>query len=437
MRKTRLRTYRKALRQPKPSRMKLLAVTTACLVIIAGCQQIDTLLGTETPVTAQEQVKLVTTEKLTRQKIGDTPEVAADVMSSVQADIVASTGGIVEQIYKKRGESVSKGDLIVKLSSPALQMQRERAALAVLSAKDALDQAKRADAEARSEQAAGVLKQETELDRLTKQYNRTRNSYDAGIATKAQLEQAKAELQAHQLEMEIAKKKQQASGESKSLTSLEVQLRNAELTLQQAEEAIGALEVRAAISGVLAELDLEAGMQLQPEVKIGHILLLDRLKIKASLNEAAAKQVAGKTELSYYVAGETAPYKGRVSYLASFFNPQTKGYELNVEVDNASGHLKPGMKVRLQLASEADQMVLTVPTYSVIKEGDQFYVFVLNGGVAEKRKVTLGRINEPNQEVLSGVRENELLITTGHSQLTDREKVRTAEPEATKQGEKQ
>ena len=64
-----------------------------------------------------------------------------------------------------------------------------------------------------------------------------------------------------------------------------------------------------------------------------------------------------------------------------------------------------------------------MPTLSIVREGADNYVFVYNNGIAERRKIELGRLNELEQEVLSGVQEGELLIVTGQHQLTDGEQV--------------
>lgn len=105
---------------------------------------------------------------------------------------------------------------------------------------------------------------------------------------------------------------------------------------------------------------------------------------------------------------------------------QTKSYTLELEIPNADRKLKPGMKVQVLLTEENDQNVITVPTLSVVREGGDTFVFVLNGDVAEKRKVELGRLNETIQEVLSGVKEGERLIVSGQHQIKDKEKVQLA-----------
>jgi RND family efflux transporter MFP subunit len=168
-------------------------------------------------------------------------------------------------------------------------------------------------------------------------------------------------------------------------------------------------------------------MTIQPGTKVGHLQQLDPIRIKAQLTESSAKLVRGKQELIYYVPGSTERPKAKINYLSDSMDAQTKSYELELEVANPTGALKPGTKVQVQLTYEEEQIVITVPTLSVVRESGDSFVFVLVGDTVEKRKVELGRLNELNQEVVSGVKEGEQLVVSGQNQLKDKEKVQLAE----------
>jgi HlyD family secretion protein len=118
--------------------------------------------------------------------------------------------------------------------------------------------------------------------------------------------------------------------------------------------------------------------------------------------------------------------KGSVVYLSDVMNSQTKAYSLELEVPNAERKLKPGSKAQVLLTEENEQVVTVVPTLSIVREVGDSYVFILKGDVVEKRKVELGRLSETNQEIISGVQPDEMLVTSGQHQLKDQEKVQVA-----------
>jgi HlyD family secretion protein len=170
-------------------------------------------------------------------------------------------------------------------------------------------------------------------------------------------------------------------------------------------------------------MPLETGMSLQMGANVGVIQKLDPIKIKAQLSVEETNRLKDKKELTYYLPETTQKYKGSISYLSKVIDPKTNAYEVNLEVPNKDVTLKPGMKVWLQLTDEKDQTGLTVPTYSLVKEGEENFVFVLAGDLVEKRKVQLGRLNEPFQEVISGVKEGERVVVSSPDQLKDKEKI--------------
>lgn len=409
-------------------------VRTACILslsfgILVGCSDTAPLNPDANSVYQEQALKSVKVFKIMNQKIGEPLERGAEVQSSVQFDVIAKVAGDVDQILKKRGDMVQEGEVIVKLKSSEALAQREAADSAVKTVQAAIEKAKvkvKKETENQNlEMTNTIQKMELGMTNLLRNYNKMKNDYDIGLVTKAQLYQMENQMMNARMDLDQLKLKLKLNTlEPIDATSeLETQLKNSRITLQQIDQSMKNLEVKAPVSGLLTEMPLEGWMTLQPGATIGVIQRLDPIKIKAQLTEEETKYLRDKTELSYYIAGTKQKYKGRISYLSKVIDPQTKAYEINLEVPNKELALKPGMKLRLQMTEEKDQIVLTVPTYSIVKEGENAFIFVLTGDIVEKRSVQLGRLNEPNQEVLSGVKEGELVVKSNPNQLRDKEKV--------------
>ncbi|MNI03868.1 Cation efflux system protein CusB precursor [compost metagenome] len=401
--------------------------------MIAGCS--DSEPSNLDPVAnGQEQaLKSVKVSKIISQKIGDPLERAADVQSSVQFEILSKAGGDIEQVLKKRGDLVHEGEIIIRMNSNEARFQKEAAEFAVKNAQEGIVKAKAQAQKVLNNQKLelknSIQKMEQGLTELTRNYNKMRNDYDVGLATKAQLHQTEVQLLSTRTDLEQMKQKLNTLEPTFSVTELETQLITAQAMLQQVEQAMTYLEVKAPVSGILSEMPFEVGMILKQGDKVGLIQRIDPIKIKAMLTELEIKYLVGKTELTYYLPDTKQKYKGKIGYLSKIADPESKAYEINLEVPNKELALKPGMKVWIQLTEEQDQIVATLPTYSVVKDGTDDYVFVLTDGIVEKRRVQLGRVNEPNQEVLSGVKEGELVVISTPNQLRDKEKVRQAAAE--------
>lgn len=404
---------------------KIAAALVLTVAVAVGCTS-----GSKpaAPAEAQEQtIKTVKVQKVTKQTIGDPLEQVADVVPATQLDVLSKGSGEVKQILKNRGDQVEAGEVILKLDTIDMQLQREKASLQLQSSRDALTKAKQDLVNSKTEMANSVKKMEQALLDVTKAFNKARNDYDQGLISKTQLDQAETAWKNQTMDLDLLKQKQQTLETTDNLSALESQLQSAELSMKELERSIDNLEVKAPISGILTELPIVAGMTIQPGVKVGHIQQFDPILIKAQLTENSAKLVRGKQELVYYIPGSAERPKAKIKYLSDSLDAQSKSYELELEVANAAGTLKPGTKVQIQLTTEQEQVVVTVPTLSVVREGGESFVFVLVGDTVEKRKVELGRLNELNQEVVSGVKEGEQLVISGQNQLKDKEKVQLAE----------
>ncbi|OCT11059.1 hypothetical protein A8709_05005 [Paenibacillus pectinilyticus] len=418
---------RQKRRKPQRQTVRIVCILTLSVGILAGCSDSAVVNTDAKPVYKDQAIQSVKAFKVIKQKIGNPLERVAEVQSSAQFTVLAKASGEIEQILKKRGDMVQEGDVILKLKSTDVLAQRESAAAAVQAVQDAMGKAKaKAKKESDSQKqdmSNAVQKMELNMTTLLRSYNKMKNDYDIGLATKAQLYQMETQMMTARMDLDQLKQKLNAFEPIDAASELETQLKAAQVALQQVDQAIANLEVKATVSGLLTEMPLEVGMPVQSGAQIGVIQRLDPIKIKAQLSEDETKLVSDKTELTYSLPDNKTKFKGAISYLAKVIDPATKSYEVNLEVPNKDHLLMPGMKLKLQTSDDKDQIVVTVPTYSIVKEGDNAFVFVLAGDTLEKRSIQLGRINEQNQEVLSGLKEGELVVKTNPSSLVDKAKV--------------
>lgn len=144
------------------------------------------------------------------------------------------------------------------------------------------------------------------------------------------------------------------------------------------------------------------------------------VKIKAQLTESATKLVRNKKEITFVDSnGDKHERSAKVVYLSDVPDATTRLYALELEADNAAHTLKPSTRVHLQLTTPEEETVIAVPSLSILREESAAYVFVINGNKAEKRKVELGRVNGPYQEVISGVTLEDSLVVSGQHALTE------------------
>lgn len=404
--------------------LKLVGAVALSVAVFSGCSAAG---KKDEAATAQEQqVKPVKVATIAKQKISEPLEQVADVLPIVQLDIIAKVGGDVVEIVKKRGELVNAGDVILRLDPTDIQISKDKAVIGLKNGQESLDKAKRELTTSKVETKNGIAKLERSQQEQTRYFNKIKNDYDNGLVSKTELDQAETQLKNTQMDLDVLKQKLQTLETTNNLSSLEYQINSTNLQLQEIERTLANLQVKAPVNGILADMPAVVGQTINAGFKAGQVQQLNPIKFKAQLTEEGARLVRGKKELVYYVPDTEMKGSAGIEFLSDVLDSQSKSYEIELQVDNKSLALKPGMKVQLQLTTEDEQVVVTVPTLSVVREGSESFVFILNGDTVEKRKVQLGRLSDLNQEVTSGVKEGEKLVVSGQNQLKDKEKVQAA-----------
>ncbi|WP_159882563.1 efflux RND transporter periplasmic adaptor subunit [Paenibacillus puerhi] len=391
--------------------------------LITGCTNM--LGSTAATAVNEQQTKAVKVAKLQKIKLGEPPELTAEIISSVQIELFAKAKGEVTEVFKKRGDSVQEGEVIAKLFSQDASYERSKAAMNVQNAIEAINSAKKEREITKTGLQNSILKAEQALVDLTRNTNKLKNDYDAGRINKTPVQEAEVKLKNAQLDLDLLRQQLKSLNSQDNLSALNLQLQDAQMAVEKLDAAMGNMEIKAPTSGILTEQTLEKGMLADGSKRIGVIQKMDPVKIKAFIPEAYVKAVREKTEMTFNVPGTTDKVKGQVTYLSPVIDAQSKGYELNLEASNEALKLMPGTKTRVQLLDEQQQIALAIPVSSIVRKAEDTFVFVLNGDTVERRRVELGRMSqdELNQEVLVGVKEGEQLVISGQNHLNDKDKV--------------
>lgn len=130
----------------------------------------------------------------------------------------------------------------------------------------------------------------------------------------------------------------------------------------------------------------------------------------ASITSANFKNAEGTVYTTKELNGTIISY-GRSASINSPFIPVT------FEINNI-GNIVPGSVVEVFLKSNPIPDALVIPVTSLVEEQGIFYVYVQTEGESfQKREVTLGANDGINVQILSGISENERVVTKGGYQI--------------------
>jgi membrane fusion protein (multidrug efflux system) len=112
-------------------------------------------------------------------------------------------------------------------------------------------------------------------------------------------------------------------------------------------------------------------------------------------------------------------FEGKVFLISPQINLATRMFDFGALVPNADRLLKAGTFARGELVLERAVPTRVVPVASVLSSSGVSRVFIVQGGSVQSRVVKTGRVLGDRMEIVSGVSDGELVVTSGHGKLAD------------------
>jgi membrane fusion protein (multidrug efflux system) len=229
-------------------------------------------------------------------------------------------------------------------------------------------------------------------------YSRYENAYKTGGVTKQQLDQAKLAMV------------------------------NAKAQLTQANINVGDTRIKAPISGFINKKYIEQGSILtgMPATALFDIVNVSKLKLKVTVNESQVPSL--KLGNNVTIGASVFPDKsftGKITFIASKAD-ETLNFPIEIEVaNNPNNEIKAGMYGTATFGTNTAKQaeVKTIPRTAFVGSVSSNQVFVVNNNVATLKKIVSGRTLGDKVEILEGLNDGDVVVTSGQINLSDSTKV--------------
>lgn len=176
--------------------------------------------------------------------------------------------------------------------------------------------------------------------------------------------------------------------------------------------------IRAPFSGTLGLRLVSEGSVISSNDVLVSLVNIDPIKIEFSIPERYANQVTVGSPVYFTNEGSSQEVEGTVYAFEPQVDLATRTLKLRAQSPNKNRRFLPGMFVKIRFILEVTEDALLVPAESVIPELSGYKVFVVGAdGKAESRIVEIGTRTDTQVQVLSGLSEGDLVLTTGVMQV--------------------
>jgi len=390
----------------------------------------------------KEPVIIVQTEKVVRRNITQVVTASGDVEPKVLVKISPEVSGEIVDLPVVEGQSVTKGQVIVRIRPDTYIAQVEQSQAYLQSQVGAQDLAK------------------ANYDNASSNYKRAQELYKKKLMSDQDLESAKTQYEVNQATFESAK----------------ANVASAKAQLAQAQDAYSKTTIHAPMDGVVSVLNSKlgervVGTSMMAGTEIMDIADMNSMEAQVNVDENDVVLVAvGDTAILSVDAFPNKRIRGVVYQIASSgtttgagTQDQVTNFLVKIRIIQRDSDLKPDMSVTADIQTATHRDVLSVPIQSVtvrmpknavVKEQDASSnlnntkpnekhetvnecVFVVNNGVAKTETVKRGIADDNYVEITTGLKEGEEVVSGNFvaisRELNDGSKVRVDnKPQATK-----
>ncbi len=435
------------------------------IAIVLGAVVLFWLVGRDKSGKGEE----VQTALVEQRNIQELVSASGKIYPSTEVKISSDVSGEIVELFVHEGDSVIKGQLLVKINPDTYLSSVERGNAALNTAKS-----QRSIAEAQWQSAIAQREQiEAQLQNARQIFQRNKALYTDNAISKLDLEASEAGLKG--LEANFRASEASVKSAQSNIDAASYAVKSAEATLSELRTSLQRTAIYAPTNGIVSRLNVEKGervvgtiqmtgtelmrisnldfMEVQVEVTESDILRL-KLDQEAEIEVDAylGKKFSGKV---YQIANAASlPSSGGIQ--ASLSADQISNFTVKIRLDPSSYSdllqtnmrpFRPGMSASVNIKTALAENVLAVPVQCVttrdpeesnnvededkdeeiegpaqkkngLKLEAQEVVFVLSEGKAKKILVTTGLQDDTYIEVKSGLSKGDKVISGPFSSIS-------------------
>jgi len=339
------------------------------------------------------------------------------IVAAFHPTVFSPAQGLVA-LAVEAGQVVERGQLLARVESPDLESRLKQEESLRLSMQSELEGRKLRAQQAELENAQAVELLMVRAEAAERAMRRAQETHDQGLVNDLEYEKARDELRLTRLELEHARKQAELERATRSfeIRNATLQVERQGLVVEELRRRLRELSVLAPVAGLVSRLEVNDRDAVTPGQALVTVVDLSAFEIEIGVPEGYADEVAlGTPALIRY---EGRDYRGAVRGMA----PEVAGGLVRGRVgflgETPCG-LKQNQRVSTRLILEARRDVLKVERGPFLTSDGGHRVYVLEGGLAVRRRIEVGAVSVAEVEIRSGLQAGETIVISDTARFRD------------------
>lgn len=316
-----------------------------------------------------QQTALVTIDTLKPTVFKHYIEVQGDLTTDENILLYSETSGVIQQLPIKKGQAVTKGQVLVVIDDGGLNSQLAQ------------------------------LQTQENLAKTT--FERQSRLWEQNIGSEMQYLEAKSNFE------------------------------SAQSSVKQIQRQIDKSTIRAPFSGVIDELLVEQGQLSMPgQTPLLRLVSLNNLYVDASIPENYLSAVKVNSEVEIFIRSINEKFETKVEQVGSHINPENRTFKTRINIPRKIDLARPNQIASIRLNDYTNEEAILIPNNIIQVNGQgESYVYVYTKDdkdktIAKRRLIELGKTQNNQTEILSGLESGDIILIDGAKSVRDGQRIR-------------
>ena len=318
----------------------------------------------------------------------------ANIETDQDVQVMPEYSGVI-RLNVRVGQNIGRGQLIGTISDGGLNDELNQAKIQVDQVKAQLQQA------------------EIQRDLAKTTYERRKSLWDKKVGSEMQYLQAKTEFETSE----------------KNVQAVQQQVNAAQRGVSGVQARLAKTRLYAPFSGRVEEVITQSGQAVAPGTPVIRLVNPATVKAVANVPETYLPDIKQGSKAIISLPALEKDFESNVSLVSSAINPGNRTFKVEVPIPDKDGLVKPNLNAELRLNDYTSENAIVLPETVVREDGDGKFVLVVENikdGVGKAKKVLVEAGPESNGmvEILSGLKDGQIVITEGLAKLKDGDNVK-------------
>jgi HlyD family secretion protein len=362
----------------------------------------------------------VIVQRVLKSEFNDYIRVNGQVQPINTVQLSAVEGGMVAEKVVEEGSMVRRGEVIVRLTNPMLNLNILDSEAQLAEKQNFLRNTQVTMEQERLNLRKEKLQLDLDIDRKKRKYEQYESLYAESLTSKEEYLQAREdyEFAVKGRDLVMERQRQDSIFRGIQVEQMEESLNNIRRNLVLVRQRVDNLDVKAPVDGQLGLLDVEIGQSVGSGTRIGQISVLSDYKIEALIDEHYIDRVRNGLAATFERQDRTYSLVVRKVY------PEVRDKQFKTDFifeGDRPDNIRAGQTyyINLQLGQPVEALLIPRGAFYQNTGGQWIFVVTPDERKAVRRQIRIGRQNPLYYEVLSGLEAGETVVTSSYDSYGD------------------